>query len=105
MDLRVVGRKQIEALVAVGGGTCTSPGGHEAGCYRLMKSLTSHPLGENTFGRKLQPILGLPVNPEEYSRYFFEPDGTPIIMGAFVRPQVTFQGKTVPPGFWRFPAE
>jgi hypothetical protein len=103
MDVRPVGGNQIEALVAVGGGTCTSPGRHEPGCYRLMKSLASDPLGENAFGHVL-PTDTLPINPEEYSRYFLKPDGTRIIMGMFL-PGAAFSGKTVPTGFWQFPAE
>jgi hypothetical protein len=102
-SLRVVSGNQIEALVGAGG--IRKPEEPDPAFYRLQKSFASNPLGENAFGKELQPTAGLPVNHEGYSRYFVGPDGRSIIMGVFYQSKSPYPGKTVPNGYWQFPAE
>lgn len=104
LSVRVVDRNRLEALVAVGATGCDNPGSPVPGCYRIMKSFASEPLAENAFGG-FEPMSVLPVNPQEYTRYFLGPDGTPIVMGMFLRPRAPFGGNTVPVAYWQFPAE
>jgi hypothetical protein len=81
-------QNSVYLFVSVGGkgpdGTqsCTTPKGTSPGCFRLEVLRSSVPLGTNSFIERLVSPAP-PLNPADYQRALFAPDGTLKVIGEF----------------------
>ena len=95
----------VYATAGVGGEGCTKPSDPVPGCFRLGIFRASSPLGVHVFNEAAAtPAVS---NPEEYSRFFRQPDGRLFIMGLYTDPQAgaNVSGPKLSKGIWRYPAD